>query len=211
MGRDRFVMTATTHNKRDIWIEAGVVWAAAEGALPDSAHQNLTQRAVAMAAGTGADSWRLLLDYRRANLTSDVLALSRHAELLSRLGLPGGARTAMLCRQRSTNFVFWERVLRARGHEVSVFTDGEAALSWLHRPATGDAPDSEPGEMATVATDVESVKRVLQRFATERLGAPRSQVVAELTALVECLFVQADHLGVDLWQGTEMQERRQRR
>ena len=211
MGGDYYVMTESTHSKRDVWIEAGVVWAAAEGALPDSAHQNLTQRAVAMAAGAGSESWLLLLDYRRANLTADVLALSRHAELLSRLGMPDGARTAMLCRQRSTNFVFWERVLRARGHEVSVFTDGEAALSWLHRPNTGDAPDSEPGEPSTVATDVESVKRVLQRFATERLGAPRGQVIEELTALVECLFAQADHLGVDLSQGTELQERRQRR
>lgn len=204
-------MTESTSSKRDVWIEAGVVWAAAEGVLADSAHQNLTQRAVAMAASANADSWRLLLDYRRANLTHDVLALSRHAELMSRLGLPGGARTAMLCRQRSTNFVFWERVLRARGHEVSVFTDGEAALSWLHRPNTGVAPAADPGAPASVATDVESVKRLLQRFATERLGAPRSQVVAELTALVECLFAQADHLGVDLWQGTELQERRQRR
>ena len=211
MGRYCYVMTEATHSKRDVWIEAGVVWAAAEGALADAAHQNLTQRAVAMAAGSGSDGWRLLLDYRRANLTADVLALSRHAELLSRLGLPDGARTAMLCRQRSTNFVFWERVLRARGHEVSVFTDGEAALSWLHRPNTGDAPASDPHETATASIDVESVKRVLQRFATERLGAPRSQVVAELTALVECLFAQADHLGVDLSQGTELQERRQRR
>lgn len=205
------MITESTNSKRDVWIEAGVVWAAAEGVLADSAHQNLTQRAVAMAAGANADSWRLLLDYRRANVTADVLALSRHAEMMSRLGLPAGARTAMLCRQRSTSFVFWERVLRARGHEVSVFTDGEAALSWLHRPNTGDAPASDPGEPAMVATDVESVKRLLQRFATERLGAPRSQVVAELTALVECLFAQADHLGVDLSQGTELQARRQRR
>jgi len=206
-------MAEATHNKRDVWIEAGVVWAAAEGALADSAHQNLTQRAVAMAAGAGSGSgaWRLLLDYRRANLTADVLALSRHAELLSRLGLPDGARTAMLCRQRSTNFVFWERVLRARGHEVSVFTDGEAALSWLHRPNTGDAPDADANEATAAAIDVDSVKRVLQRFATERLGAPRGQVVAELTALVECLLAQADHLGVDLTQGTELQDRRQRR
>ncbi|MBS0389028.1 MAG: hypothetical protein JSR15_11160 [Proteobacteria bacterium] len=201
-------MTGATQSKRDVWIEAGVVWAAAEGALADSAHQDLTQRAVAMAAGSGTVEWRLLLAYRRANLTADVLALSRHAELLSRLGLPEGARTAMLCRQRSTNFVFWERVLRARGHEVSVFTDGEAALSWLHRPNTGDAADANPE--APAATDVDTVKRLLQRFATERLGAPRSQVLADLTALVECLFAQADHLGIDLSQGSELQERRQR-
>lgn len=195
--------------KRDVWLEAGVVWAAPEGALPDNVHQNLTQRAVAMAAA--AAPWRLLLDYRRANLTQDVLALSRHAELMTRLGLPEGARTAMLCRQRSTSFVFWERVLRARGHEVSVFTDGEAALSWLHRPTTSDTLTPDLGEVPGVATDVDTVKRVLQKFTTERLGASRGQVTAELTELIECLFAQADHLGVDLSQGTEIQERRQRR
>jgi len=156
-------MTGATHSKRDVWIEAGVVWAAAEGALADSAHQDLTQRAVAMAAGSGADGWRLLLDYRRANLTADVLALSRHAELMSRLGLPGGARTAMLCRQRSTNFVFWERVLRARGHEVSVFTDGEAALSWLHRPSTTDALAADPRESPGAPQGMELQERRLRR------------------------------------------------
>jgi hypothetical protein len=195
--------------KRDVWLEAGVVWAAPEGALPDGVHQSLTQRAVAMAAG--AQPWRLLLDYRRANLTQDVLALSRHAELMTRLGLPESARTAMLCRQRTTSYVFWERVLRARGHEVSVFTDGEAALSWLHRPATSDSLTPELDDTPQAAIDVDSVKRLLQKFATEREGASRSQVTAELTALIECLFAQADHLGVDLSQGTEIQERRQRR
>ncbi|MGH8254515.1 MAG: hypothetical protein ACRES2_10750 [Steroidobacteraceae bacterium] len=138
MGRESFVIRETTHSKRDVWIEAGVVWAAAEGTLADAAHQNLTQRAVTMAASAGAQSWRLLLDYRRAILTADVLSLSRLAEQLSGLGLPAGTRIAMLCRQRSTSFVFWERVLRARGHEVSVFTDGEEALSWLYRPNTAD-------------------------------------------------------------------------
>ena len=104
--------------RRDVWLEAGVVWAAAEGALADSSHQILTQRAVAMAAKDG--NWRLMFDYRRATLTHDVLALSRHAELLSRLALPESARTAMLCRQRSTNFIFWERVLRARARGLGV-------------------------------------------------------------------------------------------
>lgn len=209
MGRCCSVIGKALNVKRDVWLEAGVVWAAPEGALPDSVHQDLTQRAVAMAAG--ASPWRLLLDYRRANLTQDVLALSRHAELMSRLGLPEGARTAMLCRQRSTSFVFWERVLRARGHEVSVFTDGEAALSWLHRPASCDALSAGPGEDPGTVTDVDTVKRILQKFTTERLGASRGQVTAELTELIECLFAQADHLGVDLSQGTEIQERRRRR
>ena len=92
-----------------------------------------------------------------------------------------------------------------------MFTDGEAALSWLHRPTTTDTLTPDLGEMAEAATDVDSVKRLLQKFTTERLGASRSQVTAELTELVECLFAQADHLGVDLSQGTEIQERRQRR
>jgi len=141
------MMGATTHGKRDVWIEAGVVWAAAEGTLPDAAHRNLAQRAITMAASAGPLSWRLLLDYRGAKLTADVQSLSRLAEQLSGLGLPAGTRMAIVCQQRSSDFAFWERVLRARGHEVSVFTDAEAALSWLHRPnaeevATADSADT---------------------------------------------------------------------
>lgn len=136
-GRALFVMNDAKESKRDVWLDAGVVWAAIEGTLSDGGHQDLTQRAVAMAAET--ENWRLMFDYRRAFLTHDVLALSRHAELLTRLGLPGSARTAILCPQRSTNFVFWESVLGARGHVASAFTDGDAALSWLHRPAAAGA------------------------------------------------------------------------
>ena len=202
-------MNNAMESKPNVWLEAGVVWAAIEGTLSDGAHQNLTQRAVAMAAQ--ADNWRLMFDYRRAVLTHDVLALSRHAELLTRLGLPGIARTAILCRQRSTNFVFWERVLGARGHVASAFTDGEAALSWLHRPAATGALAPGEAEPPQAAINVDSVKHMLLRFATERAAAPRSQVTAEFTALIECLFVQADQLGVDLTQGTEFQERQRQR
>ncbi|MGB8692055.1 MAG: hypothetical protein WCD08_00925 [Steroidobacteraceae bacterium] len=199
-------------SKRDVWLEAGVIWAAAVGSLPDGSGQNLTQRAVAM-AGKSAD-YRFMFDYRRAALTHDVLALNRHAELLSRLGLPEQARIVMLCRQRSSNFEFWERVLRMRGYQAAVFTDGEAALSWLHRPATDAATLAPPAGAAPggTATDallgVDSLSRMLQRFATERRAAPHGQVVAELTELLECLLAQADQLGIDLMQGTAVQLRR---
>jgi hypothetical protein len=199
-------------SKRDVWLEGGVIWAAAVGSLPDGSGQNLTQRAVAM-AGKSAD-YRFMFDYRRAALTHDVLALNRHAELLSRLGLPEQARIVMLCRQRSSNFEFWERVLRMRGYQAAVFTDGEAALSWLHRPATDAATLAAPDGAAPsgAATDallgVDSLSRMLQRFATERMSAPHGQVVAELTELLECLLAQADQLGIDLMQGTAVQLRR---
>jgi hypothetical protein len=142
------MMGSSTQSKRDVWIEAGVVWAAAEGALSDAAHRNLAQRAVTMAASAGPLSWRLLLDYRRATLTADAPSLSRLAEQLSGLGLPAGTRIAMVCQQRSGNFAFWERVLRARGHEVSVFTDDEAALSWLHRPNAEEVATADSAETA---------------------------------------------------------------
>jgi hypothetical protein len=193
--------------ERDVWLEAGVIWAVAVGALPDAASRSLTQRAVAMAGE--AASCRLMLDYRRAALTHDVLALNRHAEMLSRLGLPEDARVAMLCRQRSSNFDFWERVLRMRGYQAAVFTDGEAALGWLHRPATDTAVAAVlPTAPASALLDVDSVKRLLHRFASERASAPRSQVVAEFTELLECLFAHADQLGLDLMQGADMQLRR---
>ncbi len=184
-----------------------MVWAVAEGALPDGAGQNLAQRAVTM-AGKSA-SYRLLFDYRRAVLTHDVLALNRHAEILSRLGLPEQVRIVMLCRQRSTNFEFWERVLRMRGFVAAVFTDGEAALSWLHRPATDEAALAATGSApANALLDVDSLSRMIQRFTTERMAAPHSQVLAEFTELLECLLAQADQLGVDLMQGTDLKLRR---
>jgi hypothetical protein len=194
-------------SKRDVWLEGGVIWGAAVGSLPDGSGQNLTQRAVAM-AGKSAD-YRFMFDYRRAALTHDVLALNRHAELLSRLGLPEQARIVMLCRQRSSNFEFWERVLRMRGYHAAVFTDGEAALSWLHRPASAAATLAAPDGAATDARPgVDSLSRMLQRFATERMAAPHDQVVAEFTELLECLLAQADQLGIDLMQGTAVQLRR---
>ena len=193
-------------SKHDVWLEAGVIWAAAAGSLPDGPDQNLTQRAVAM-AGKSAN-YRFIFDYRRAALTHDVLALNRHAELLSRLGLPEQARIVMLCRQRSTSFEFWERVLRMRGYLAAVFTDGEAALSWLHRPATDAATLAAPvGAPTDAPLGVDSLSRMLQRFATERMAAPHGQVVAEFTELLECLFAQADQLGVDLMQGTDLKLR----
>ena len=51
--------------KRDVRLEAGVVWAAIGGTRSGSARQDLTQRAVAMAAK--AQRWRLMFDYRRAD------------------------------------------------------------------------------------------------------------------------------------------------
>jgi hypothetical protein len=192
-------------SKRDVWLEAGVVWAVAAGALPDGAGQNLAQRAVTMAGKS--TSYRLLFDYRRAVLTHDVLALNRHAEILSRLGLPEQVRIVMLCRQRSSNFEFWERVLRMRGFVAAVFTDGEAALSWLHRPTTDEA--AAAGSAPTDALlDVDALSRMIQRFTTERMAAPRSQVLAEFTELLECLLAQADQLGVDLMHGTDLKLRR---
>lgn len=193
-------------SERDVWLEAGVVWALATGALPDVASKNLTQRAVAMATETR--NFRIVLDFRRATLTHDVLALNRHAEMLSRLGLPQEVRIAMLCRERSSNFQFWERVLRMRGLAAAVFTDGEPALSWLKRPETGAITAGTAGAAPENALlDVESLKRVVQRFAVERSSVPRSQVQAEFTELLECLFAHADQLGVDLMQATEIQLR----
>jgi hypothetical protein len=197
-------------SKRDVWLEAGVVWAVAAGALPDGSGQNLAQRAVTM-AGESAN-YRILFDYRRAVLTHDVLALNRHAEILSRLGLPEQVRIVMLCRQRSSNFEFWERVLRMRGCLAAVFTDGEAALSWLHRPTTDLAAVAGTASTPSNALlDVDSLSRMIQRFTTERAAAPHSQVLAEFTELLECLFARAEQLGVDLMQGMDLKVRARKR
>ena len=72
-------------------------------------------------------------------------------------------------------------------------------------------PSATTAEAQDAPIDVDSLKRLLQRFATERMQAPRGQVTAEFTELVECLLAQADQLGVDLLQGTEYETLRRRR
>jgi hypothetical protein len=134
---------------RDVWLEGGIVWAAPSANPTEEANRDLTQRALALAAET--ENWRILFDFRRSKLTHDVLALNRQAELISEHGLPAIARTAMLCRHRSTDFQFWERVLNLRGLSAATFTDGEAAIGWLRvqeQPPAEAASAPEPVDLA---------------------------------------------------------------
>ncbi|MBS0387122.1 MAG: hypothetical protein JSR15_01480 [Proteobacteria bacterium] len=192
--------------ERDVWLEGGIVWAAPNGNLAEDASRDLTRRALALAEETA--NWRILFDFRRSKLTHDVLALNRQAELLSQHGLPAIARTAMLCRHRSTDFQFWERVLTLRGLAAATFTDGEAAIGWLQVPPRSD--DTPPLGAATAApqpVDLAAVKRQLRQFAEERRHAPREEVLAEFRELMEYLQAQAGFLGVDALRGLEQQLR----
>jgi hypothetical protein len=176
--------------ERDVWLEGGIVWAAPSGNLAEEASRDLTRRALALAAET--ENWRILFDFRRSKLTHDVLALNRQAELLSQHGLPRIARTAMLCRHRSTDFQFWERVLNLRGLSAATFTDGEAAIGWLRVQEQPESDSSPPQPV-----DLASVKRQLRQFAEERRLAPRGLVEAEFRELIEYLRSQAGDLGLD--------------
>lgn len=180
--------------KSDVWLAAGVVWAAPCGSLTESVSQDLTLQAIALAAKTA--NWRLLFDYRRSRLTHDVLALNRHAELLCRQDLPRHARLAMLCRHRSTDFQFWERVLSLRGLSAAAFTEGEAAVDWLQASPPPATESPANADSTPLPIDVAAVKRQLRQFAMERKDAPRSLVIAELTELVECLLTLANNLGI---------------
>ncbi len=192
--------------ERDVWLEGGIVWAAPSGDLAENASRDLTRRALALAEETA--NWRILFDFRRSKLTHDVLALNRQAELISQHGLPAIARTAMLCRHRSTDFQFWERVLTLRGLSAATFTDGEAAIGWLQVPQQGENTAPEAADAVThLAVDLEAVKRQLRRFAEERRNAPRETVMAEFRELVDYLHAQADSLGVDAQRGNEKQPR----
>ena len=182
----------------DVWVDAGVVWAAAHGPLAESGSKDLVRRACALAAETA--NWRFMFDYRHSTLTHDVLALNRHAELMCQLGLPEHTRAAMLCRHRSADYQFWERVLNLRGLAAGTFTDGEAAVVWLHKHQPGDTDSPTTPALLQTPINVDTIKRQLNQFALERAGAPRSQVAAELAELVECLFAHAELLGVDLQQ-----------
>ena len=187
---------STVTTERDVWLEGGIVWAVPNGTLAENASRDLTRRALALAEETA--NWRILFDFRRSKLTHDVLALNRHAELISQHGLPAIARTAMLCRHRSTDFQFWERVLTLRGLSAATFTDGEAAIGWLHvQQPNDDVALARDDAAAPTAIDLAALKRQLQLFAVERRNAPASQVRAEFRELMECLQSQARALGVD--------------
>lgn len=192
--------------ERDVWLEGGIVWAAPNGSLAEDASRDLTRRALALAEETA--NWRILFDFRRSKLTHDVLALNRQAELLSQHGLPAIARTAMLCRHRSTDFQFWERVLTLRGLSAATFTDGEAAIGWLQVPQQGeDAAPAGSGSIAPQPVNLATVKYQLRQFAEERRNAPRETVLAEFRELMEYLHTQAGYLGVDALRGLEKQLR----
>lgn len=192
--------------ERDVWLEGGIVWAAPNGNLAENASRDLTQRALALAEETA--NWRILFDFRRSKLTHDVLALNRQAELLSQHGLPAIARTAMLCRHRSTDSQFWERVLTLRGLSAATFTDGEAAIGWLRVEPQSDAAAPTITDTATASpVDLAAVKRQLRQFTEERRNAPRGEVTAEFQELMGYLQAQADYLGLDALSGIEQQLR----
>ena len=205
MHGDLFKQSAAMIAERDVWLEGGIVWAAPNGSLAEDASRDLTQRALALAAET--ENWRILFDFRRSKLTHDVLALNRQAELLSQHGLPRIARTAMLCRHRSTDFQFWERVLTLRGLSAATFTDGEAAIGWLHIQEQPDSGASDGSDALSPSSpqpvDLDSMKRQLRQFAEERKFAPRALVQAEFRDLVAYLNAQASDLGVDPTPGND--------
>ena len=197
---------------RDVWLDNGVVWAAAAAGLPVSASRRLTQRAITMAGE--AKSSCVMLDFRGATLIGNTLALTWHADTLARLKPPGDTRLAMLCWQLSESVQHWERTLKERGHLAAVFTDNEAALAWL-----GDAAPVHGASMTAALaalpieepTDAESLKRLLERYADGLSSVPHSQVVAEFHELLDCLLENAELLGVDAMRGLEQQLRMQRK
>ncbi len=192
---------------RDVWLDNGVVWAAAAAGLPVSASRRLTQRAITMAGE--AKSSRIMLDFRGATLIGNTLALTWHADMLARLKPPGEIHMAMLCWQYSDSVQHWERTMKERGHLAGVFTDSEAALAWLGDAAA--APAAQAAQAAEEPTDAESLKRLLERYADGLSAVPHSQVVAEFLELLDCLLANAELLGVDAMRGLEQQLRMQRK
>ncbi len=197
---------------RDVWLDNGVVWAAAAAGLPVSASRRLTQRAIAMAGE--ARSSRIMLDFREATLVGNTLALGWHADMLARLRPPSDTHMALVCWQYSDSTQHWQRTLQKCGLLAAVFTDSEAALAWL-----GDAAPARRASMTAALAappieepnDAESLKRLLERYADGLSSVPHSQVVAEFHELLDCLLENAELLGVDAMRGLEQQLRMQRR
>lgn len=87
----------------------------------------------AAAALTDQEPRRILFDLRRARLAMPTLDLIRQPELADSLGIAKNTRTALLCTVRTFDYELLDTLARNRGHAFQTFTDGAAALSWLHQ------------------------------------------------------------------------------
>lgn len=111
--------------------EDAVLRVAVQGKMTGRAADEVMRRAAA--ALTDQEPRRILFDLRRARLAMPTLDLIKRSDFADSLGIAKDTRTALLCTVRTFDYELLDTLARNRGYVLQTFTDGAAALSWLHQ------------------------------------------------------------------------------
>jgi hypothetical protein len=111
--------------------EDAVLRVAVQGKMTGRAADEVMRRAAA--ALTDQEPHRILFDLRRARLAMPTLDLIKRSDFADSLGTAKDTRTALLCTVRTFDYELLDTLARNRGHVFQTFTDGAAALFWLHQ------------------------------------------------------------------------------
>lgn len=174
----------------DIRISRGMVWATMHR-LPDARRATQLSARVHDAARL-ASSCRILIDARRIEGPRRGSPLPWPELLITRLTLPQGTRTALLCSKQALGGTVASASGSALRSTVALFTAERSAVRWL-RAARRQSParTETPGSLR-------AAKRMLQSFAQDRADADRKQVAAELSELYHYLLEFAERSGLDV-------------
>jgi NTP pyrophosphatase (non-canonical NTP hydrolase) len=174
----------------DIRINRGMVWATMHR-LPDARRATQLSARVHDAARL-ASSRRILIDARLIKTPRRAAPLPWPELLITRLTLPQGTRTALLCSRQALGGSVASASGSALRSTVALFTTQSSAVRWLRSgrrvsPVRTEAPAS-----------LRTAKRILRSFAIDRAGADRSQVADELGELYRLLLGYAAQSGIDV-------------
>ena len=174
----------------DIRINRGMVWATMHR-FPDARRATQLSARVHDAARQ-ASSRRILIDARRIETPRRAAPLPWPELLISRLTLPQGTRTALLCSRQALGGSVASASGSALRSTVALFTTQRSAVRWLRSgrrvsPVRTEAPAS-----------LRTAKRMLRSFALDRAAADRNQVADELGELYQLLLGFAAQSGIDV-------------
>lgn len=174
----------------DIRISRGMVWATMHR-FPDARRATQLSARVHDAARQ-ASSRRILIDARRIETPRRSAPLPWPELLITRLTLPQGTRTALLCSRQALGGSVASASGSALRSTVALFTTQRSAVRWLRAarrvsPTRTEAP-----------TSLRAAKRMLRTFTDDRAGADRRQVAAELNELYHMLVEFAERSGIDV-------------
>ncbi len=174
----------------DIRISRGVVWATMHR-FPDARRATQVSARVHDAARL-ASSHRIMIDARRIEAPRRGTPLPWPELLITRLTLPQGTRTALLCSRQALGGSVACASGSALRSSVALFTTQRSAVRWLRSarrvsPTRTEAP-----------TSLRAAKRILRSYTDDRADTDRKQVAAELNELYHLLVEFAERSGIDV-------------